>query len=811
MGMLRNDLRYALRLMRRSPAFTAVAVLSLALGIGANTAIYSLFYIVMLRQLPVAHPEQLVELVRNSPTEFHWAGYWGWEKYEYLRDHNHVFSGITGMGFDNLAAVHTDGSDPETLIEESVPGNYFRVLGLHPAIGRWFGPADLPAGGDGDVAVVSWSYWDRRFHRDPAILGKRIFYNDAPKIIIGVAPRAYVGPRVGSRTDLWIPAERYDLTMLARLKPGVTIQQAQAEIAVLYQAMQSALRMNPRVATRMELLPAGAGLARVRDQYGKPLALLTAVVGLLLLLACINMASMLLARSAGRQRELAVRVGLGASRGRLVRQMLTESVLLSAAGAAAGVVVAYYGIRVLVRIMASSRAFDHIEIEVQPDLNLVVFTAGIALLTGLLFGLAPAWYAFRAEPAMALRQTGSGGDTWFWRWFGRGLVAAQVALSIFLVTAAAVFLNHLARLRNFDLGFRSDHVLLVTLDPSRSGYKPEQLAAPYQELLSRLQTIPQVRSASISGCTPLQGCGSGARFLIAEGHVERPEDRQRTAVVFVSPRYFETLGIPLIAGRDFDFRDVGRPRVAIVNQTMARRYFPGVDPIGKQVAIDPDPKNGRWFGTDQPYEIVGLAGDAKTFELRDAPYPLIYFNMFQESRLLDQFELRTVAAPESIAGTVQRMVRDVLKTAPVKSVTTLADQVDSNIVPERLIATLSEFFACLGAVLAGIGLYGLLAYTVARRTNEIGIRMALGATTGSVSRIVLRDVLGMVCAGLVAGTWMVFLGRPLAASVLHDLKLESAAPLAIGGGAIVAVALLASYVPARRAARVDPMVALRHE
>src|ERR1022692_4560085 len=318
------------------------------------------------------------------------------------------------MGFDNLAAVRLEGSDPETLIQESVPGNYFPMLGLKPAIGRLIGPEDAPASGDGDVAVVSWSYWNRRFHRDPAILGKRILYNDAPKIIIGVAPRAYVGPLVGSRTDLWTPAAHYGLTMVARLKPGVTIQQAQAEIAVVYQGMQEQDAMrggNPRAETRMELLPAGAGLARVRDQYGKPLVLLTAVVGLLLLLACINMASMLLARSAGRQRELAVRVGLGAGRGRLVRQMLTESLLLSGAGTAAGVVVAYCGIGILLRIMASGRAFEHIEIEVHPDLSLVLFTAGIALFTGLLFGLAPAWYAFRAEPAMALRQTGKGGNT----------------------------------------------------------------------------------------------------------------------------------------------------------------------------------------------------------------------------------------------------------------------------------------------------------------------------------------------------------------------------------------------------------------
>jgi predicted permease len=326
-----------------------------------------------------------------------------------------------------------------------------------------------------------------------------------------------------------------------------------------------------------------------------------------------------------------------------------------------------------------------------------------------------------------------------------------------------------------------------------------------------METIPQVRPASITGCTPLQGYGAGSRYMIAEGHVERPEDRRRTAVAFVAPRYFETLGIPLVAGRDFSFRDMGRPRVAIVNQAMARHYFPGANPIGKHVAIDRDPSTGGWFGSAEPYEIVGLVGDLKTFELRDAPFPTMYFNMFQENRMSHQFQLRTTVHPESVAGTVRRMVRDVLKTVPVTRVTTLADQVDSNIVPERLIATLSEFFGCLGAMLAGIGLYGLLAYTVARRTHEIGIRMALGATAGSISRLVLRDALGMVCAGLAAGMWMVFWGRPLTAGDLPDLKLESALPLAIGGGAMAAVALLASYVPVRRAARVDPMEALRHE
>jgi putative ABC transport system permease protein len=804
-----HDVRYALRLMRRNPGFTAVSVLSLAFGIGANTAIYSLFYTVMLRQLPVDHPEQLVQLVRDSPDEFHSAGYFGWDKYEHFRDGNHVFSGITGMSFNNISEVQTPGSDVDILIKEKVPGNYFRVLGLRPTIGRLLGPEDVPATGDGNVAVLSWAYWDRRFHRDPAILGQRILCDNAPLTVVGIAPRAYVGPRVGSRTDVWVPVEHDDLSILARLKPGVTLTQAQAEIDVLYQHLPVR-----RANSRMEVLPAGAGMVRVRDQFGKPLLLLIGVVGLLLLLACINMASMLLARSASRQREIAVRVALGAGRGRLIRQMLTESVLLSAAGAAAGVLLAYFGTGAVVRIMASGRVFERVDIEVHPDLHLILFTAAIALLTGVLFGLAPAWYAFRAAPASELRQTGKGGDTWFWRLFGKGLVSAQVGLSILLVTAAFVFLGHLSRLRNFDLGFRSDHVLLMNVDPSHSGYKRDQLAAPYQELLARLQSLAGVRSASITTCTPMQGCGLGSRYLIAEGDTERREDRLFTGVVFVSPRFFETLGVPLVAGRDFTFRDVGHARVAILSQMAARHYFPDVNPVGKHVTVDREPRSGPmggWFGDDSAYEIIGVAGDTKTFDVHDAANPAIYFNMFQENRIFNQFEVRTAGDSAALAGPVRRIVRDVLKTVPVTRVTTLADQVDSNLVPERLVGTLSEFFGILAAVLAGIGLYGLLAYTVARRTNEIGVRIALGATAGDVSRLVIRDACGMIGSGLALGAVLVYWSRPLATSLIHDLKPESIAPLLAGSAAICAVGLLAAYAPARRAARVDPMEALRRE
>jgi predicted permease len=809
-----TDLRYAVRLMRRSPGFTAIAVLSLGLGIGANTAIFSLLNTVLLRTLPVENPDELVELLQKYPGEPRGNGYWTWGSYEHFRDHNHVFSALTATGFDNLMRVRTDDSEVETVIGENVLGNYFAVLGLKPAIGRLIDVEDVPATGDGNVVVVSWAFWNSRFDRTPSILGKRIYLADVPKTIIGVAPRNYAGPRIGVRTDIWLPRAKDSGAIIGRLKQGVTIDDARAEMPLLYRFTieeRAAASKDPLVRQlKVEVEPAGAGLSRVRDLYGKPLVLLMSVVGLLLLLACINMASMLLARGAARQSEMAVRAGLGASRFRLVRQMLTESVLLSTAGTLVGIFLAYFGTGVLVRIMASGREFERITIEVQPDLHLLFFTCGIAVLTGVLFGLAPAWYAFRATPVSGLRQGGRSGDTRFWRVFGKGLVAAQVGLSILLVTGAFVFLSHLSRLRNQDLGFRKENVLLVQLDPERSGYRRGQLAQPYQELLAGLETIPGVWSASITGCTPIQGCGA-SRFVTAEGYVERPEDRRFTSLSWVAPKYFETIGTPLIAGRDFNVADAGRPRVAIINQAMARYYFPGGNPIGKHVRIDRDSRTGGWYGDDQPYEIVGVVGDSKYIELREAPPRTMYFNMFQEARLSHQFVLRTTVDPRSVAGDVRRTVRDILKTVNVRKVITLSEQVDAAIVPERLIATLSGSFGALGAILAGIGLYGLLAYSVTRRIHEIGVRRALGATAGKVTRMVLRDALGMAGAGLALGIPMVLWTRPLAARLIEDLLPPSATLISAGTAAVIAVALLASCIPARRAARVEPIEALRHE
>jgi predicted permease len=517
---------------------------------------------------------------------------------------------------------------------------------------------------------------------------------------------------------------------------------------------------------------------------------------------------MLLARGAGRRREMAVRVALGASRSRLLAQVLSESLLLSTAGAMVGALLAYFGTGLLVRILASGRPFERIELQVSPDLRVLLFAIAVTFFTGLLFGLAPAWYAMRSAPAGSLHQAGRGGETRFWRWFSKALVAAQVGLSILLVTAAVVFLGHLSHLRHSDLGFRSDHVLLVQLDPARRGLSRAQLAPMYRDLQARLESIPGVRSASITGCTPIQGCGASA-FVVAEGFAERPEDRRYTALSVVAPKYFQTIGTPLLAGRDFTAADENGQRVAIVNEAFARYYFPRGNAVGRRVEIDRATSTGRGWGGD--YEIVGVVATAKSTELREAAPRAMFLHMFQDGRLSNQFLLRTSGDPYAVATDTRRVVQDVLRVVPVSRVTTLSEQVDAAIVPERLVSTLSGFFGALGAVLAGIGLYGLLAYAVARRINEIGVRMALGATPHDVRALILRDALATAGSGIVAGALLVFWARPLASSLLADLKIDSFAPLAIAAVGIFGIALAAAYLPIRRAARVDPMVALRHE
>jgi predicted permease len=557
----------------------------------------------------------------------------------------------------------------------------------------------------------------------------------------------------------------------------------------------------------VQVEPAGNGLATVRDRYGRPLTVLMAAVGVLLLLACVNIAGMLLARGAGREREMALRTSLGAGRGRLLRQALTESLMLSAAGALAGAAIAWLGTSALVRILASARPHERVYLRVQPNLQVLLFAAGIAVVAGLLFGAAPAWSAVRTAPAPALRQAGIACESRLRRVFGKGLVAAQVALSMVLLSCAGLFIANLVDLKRTDLGFRRDHILLVTLGSSPRGYSPERLSRAFQELLDRLERIPGVRSASRGGPSPISGAGASA-FALVEGHQEAFEDRRRVSITYAAPKYFETLGTPLLAGRGFALEDYARAGVAVVNHGFARYYFGGRDPIGRHVTL----YDVTLTAGSRTYEIVGVAADTHYSEIREQVRRGIYLPAFRDGRALGwTFVIRTDIDPESVAGEVRRAVRTTIPGVPVASMTTLADQIDASIVPERLVATLSGFFGALGAILAGIGLYGLLAYTVARRTNEIGIRLALGATTRDVTGIVVKDALATVGAGLAAGIPLAIWGRKLAAALVPDSATPAALPVSLAAAGLALVALAAAYAPARHAARVDPAESLRRE
>ncbi len=825
-----HDCRYALRMMRRTPAFTIVAVVSLALGIGANTAIFSLINTLMLRPLPVRNPDELVQFLSQypDPAEPPSSSY-AWKYYERFRDETHAFSDLIAF---SPARFHlgTAGIDADAVDGEYVVGNYFTMLGLTPVIGRLLTPQDDQIGSpNAAVAVLGWSCWSRRFSRDPAVIGRHIVVDGVQATVVGVAPRTFFGLRVGAAPELWLPVAMEPLMqrpsrrasgellmgVMARLKPGVTRAQARAEIAILDRDRieEIATRGDARWRqAKVDVALASTGLSsELHFVYRTPLLALTVIVGLLLLLAITNVASLLLARGAVRQRELAVRVSLGAGRLRLVRHVLTESLLLAAAGGALGVLVAYAGAGALVRVIGSGRIIGlppQFEIPLYLDVRVLWFAVSVSALAGVLFGLAPAWVACTVAPASSLRAVGAAAETPSRRWLGKGLVVAQVALSVVLVSAAGLFVRHMLTLRNVGLGFQRESLLLVTLDPAASGYQDNQLAPLYRQLLERLAAIPGVRSAALSGITPVSGAGA-SRFVDVPGVTERAEDRRRASLNWIGSGYFETLGVPTIAGRDFRFDDQGGPLVAIVSQSMARSYFGDRSPIGELFTFDR--RDNRGAVQDQPYQIVGVVGDTKYLNLHDAVPRMVYLNAFQEPRMFaQQFSLRTNVRPEAVAGEVRRAVRDVVPTVTVAKVTTMTDQVDAALVPERLIAMLSGFFGGLGALLAAIGLYGLLACTVARRTSEIGIRMALGATEGAVMRMVQKSALSLVCAGLTIGVPFAFAAARLAVTFVDDTSAPTI-PIASAAAAMFAVAVLAAHVPARRAARIDAIAALRQE
>jgi predicted permease len=821
---LRRDARHAVRGLARSPAFAAAAVLTLALGVGAATAIFSLVNALMLRELPVREPGQLVELLSRYPGEPRVNGF-PWRVYEHYRDESHVFSELIATS-PTLLRVGGERPGAEAVAGEYVAGGYFPALGIEPAVGRLIDPADERPGPAGaGVAVISWSYWQRRLGRDPSVLGRRIVVDGAPAAVVGVAPRGFFGLQVGVRTDLWLPAPVPEtdrragggaggglgVKLLGRLRRGVSIEGARAEMRVLdrWRTEDLARRTgDPRWRqAKVELAPAPGGFSVLRDAFGGPLLVLLAVASLLLLLACGNVACMLLARGVAREREMAMRVSLGAGRLRLARQVATESLLLAMAGSLLGVLTARLAADALVRILTSGRPIiglaAPVGMPVPLDAHVLSFTVGLVGLTALLFGLAPAASALAASPASSLRSSGTAGGGGARARLGRSLVVGQVALSVLLLSAANVLLFHLSRLRSRDLGFERGPVLLVTLDPAASGLRSEELTRLYPELLGRLGTIPGVRSTTLSGLTPIEGPGA-ARRVSVEGFGEDPAARRYVALNWVAPRYFETFGTPRLAGRDFRLGDAGRElHVAIVNRALARHYFGAASPIGRRFTFE---------GQDRPYEIVGVVGDAKYASLHEPPPRTVYLDALQEGvGRFPQIALRTRVPATAIVSAVRSAVRDVMRTVPVTKVTTLDEQVDASIVPERLAATLSGWVGVVGMGLAAAGLYGLLAYAVARRTHEIGIRVALGATRRSLRAMVLRSALGSVGAGLALGVPIALGSRRLAAGLMGGLPVDSVSPVAVAVMAVLAVGLVAAYVPARRATRVDPLVALRHE
>ena len=715
----------------------------------------------------------------------------------------------------NFAPVRADTLQPQTLFVGAIGGTFFQELGVRPAAGRLIGPEDVGVGYHAPVAVISWSFWKSRFNLDPGIIGKKIVVgNDAPLTIVGVAQRGFYGLSNEARQDVWWPTKLgpsagWGLPLYARLKPGASMEQARTEIAVLSHRVVNAPDAGPYVRTmQLRIAPAGNGMTTpLTEMLSTPLKVLMATVGLLLLLACANLAGMLLARGASRQHEMAVRACLGAPRARLLRQTLTESLLLSLTGTAAGTFLAYFAAHALVRVFKSGRfimsAPIHFHPLTSPDAHVLLFTAAVALVTGVLCGAAPAMSASNAAPASTLQPGSRIGETKRHGLLGKGLVASQVALSLVLLSSAGLFVGYLSSLRNLNLGFDRNNLLLVTLDFAHSGYTPARFALLSQELMMRLDAIPDVSSATFSGMSPMEGPGAAA-FAFSNDH---PEKRTDVSINQVASDYFRTYGTSFLAGRDFSARDQNGSPVAIINEAAARECFGNENPIGRPITLS----HITLTKGDRTYEVVGLVGDAKYNNLDDSAPPTIYEDLLQQSFAGSQLAIRTKTDAAGVASAVRQTEAAVMKGVPIARITTMNDQIDSSIVPQRLIVILSAGFGALGALLAAIGLYGLLAYTVVRRTHEIGVRIALGATRGDVTQMILRDTLWMVCAGLAIGIPFAFWASTVAASLIHGLPTKSPMYIAFGAAAMIAVGLASAYIPARRATGVDPMVALRYE
>ncbi|MGA2539455.1 MAG: ABC transporter permease [Terracidiphilus sp.] len=835
-----QDVRYGMRVLRKSPGFTAVVVLTLGLGIGANTAIFTLVNAVLLRSLPVRDPQQLMVLQWEAHSWPHHLGTssfgdcahiqersggensgcsLSYPMFKEVRDRKDVFTDATA--FAGPAQLDLSGNGPASMARgELVSGDYFETLGVRPALGRTLQPDDERTGA-APVVVLDFAYWQRAFAGAADVMGRTIRLNNIVFTIVGVADRGFTRLTPGKSVDMWVSlaqttplglhwggnadANSWWLAVVARLRPDVSRTQAQAAVNALF--VNEVLHGAKPVWDKSDdpslmLIPAQKGLVGIRDQFGQPLALLMAAVGMVLLIACANVAGLMLARGAAREKEMAIRLAMGAARRRVVRQLMTESLLLSFVGAAMGALLAYAGATGLAAFFAEN-AYSPLKIDLQPNAPVLLFAIGVAVLTGIGFGLAPAFRGARADVTTELKGNSatitpsrhSGGRRFG---LGSGLVVLQVALSMVVLIGAGLLLRTLDKLRNIDPGFDTRNVLLFSIEPTLAGYKDEQIPILYANLQRRLTALPGVTGSSYSSDALLDG-GLWTQDVKVEGQTEK--DTVESQMLAVGPEFFTTMKIPLAEGRILEASDMKSALpAAVVNRSFVQRFVGSRNPLGLHFGGD-DAKDTKW-------QIVGVVADTKYDTLRTDDAPTAYVPLTKGGAT---FALRTAVPSAGLMPAVRNVVNEVDSNLPVVRMKTQSQTIDRLLFNERLVARLFGLFGALGMVLACIGLYGLLSYEVARRTQEIGIRTALGAQRRDVLLLVLRQGLMLVVCGVVAGTGAAMVATRLLQSLLFNVRPTDPVTFAVVAGLLVMVGVAACFLPARRAMAVEPMVALRCE
>jgi predicted permease len=830
-----QDMRYGLRTLVKNPGFTVIAVLTLALGLGANTAIFSLTDQILLRLLPVENPKELVVLRSPGPKSGRvWsdgdnASPFSYPLYKEIRDNNNVFSGLLAR-FAISLSVAGEGQT-ERANGELVSGNYFEVLGVRPVVGRVFNDDDDRVAGAGQVVVLSHAYWTRHFGGDPNILNKTLIVNGVGMTVVGVSRAGFTGVQVGQTPDIFIPISMkaqmtpnwdglnnhrdYWLAIIGRLKPGLNPAQAEEAFAPVYrQILEKVLPLagsfSPETQQRflekpMLMDPGSRGRAILQRDVKEPLLVLMGMVGLVLLIACANVANLLMARGAARQREIAIRMAVGAGRWRLIRQFLVESLTLSLIGGGVGLLVASWTTGVLVSSIPEG--MGAIGLSAGLDLRLLTFTIVLSVVTGLLFGVMPALKATRLNLESTLREQGSsvsGGLSQVR--FRKGLVVSQVVLTTVLLVGAGLFARSLNNLRNLDLGMRPDNLFTFSIAPELNGYTPERTIALFDQLHQNLAALPGVESLSESVMAAFTDSTSGSNITV-DGYQANDGEDMNVSQNYIGPDYFSTMGIPLVEGREFRTSDTASsPKVAIINEAMARRFFANRSPIGSRFAF------GAGDKIRPDIEIVGVVKDSKHATVREKVGPFLCLPYSQLKTIGEiSFYVKTKQDVAAMTTATRRELQRLDGNLPVFRVKTLEGQIDESIFNDKFLTFLSMCFALLAALLASIGLYGVMAYTVTRRTREIGIRMALGATRGVVSWLILREVVVLAAIGLVVGLPAAYgLGR-FTESLLFGVKASDPLVFAGAGLLLIGATLLGGYLPARKAASIDPLRALRCE